>query len=109
VVTAGTQSPQTAVITIDLQGQHVTTQATSTKGPLDAIAGAIRKAIPHEARLLVYRAKSLEPGTDAKGLVSVRLEIEGKQYRATSVDVDTNLAFARAYLGAVKQSRFMCP
>jgi hypothetical protein len=106
--TFGTQKPNTAVVTIDFQGQHVTTQGSSFDGPLDAIAKAIKKAVPHDAELVSFMAKSLGKGTSAKAQVTIVLKIDGAYRKTAAVDADTGMAFAVAYFEAVRQSRFMC-
>ena len=47
-VIAGTMGPQSATLTLDIEGKHVTTQSTGN-GPVDAIFKAIRALVPHEA------------------------------------------------------------
>ena len=71
-VIAGTMGPQTATLTLDIDGEHVTTQSTGN-GPVDAIFKAIRALVPHEATLELYQVHAVTGGTDAQAEVSVRL------------------------------------
>ena len=71
-VIAGTMGPQTATLTLDIEGEHVTTQSTGN-GPVDAIFKAIRALVPHEAALELYQVHAVTDGTDAQAEVSVRL------------------------------------
>lgn len=105
LVVSGTHQPQQATVTIVTGGKHETAQAVSMEGPLDAIARAIGKIVQHDAELASFRAKGLKEGTDAVAEVVIVVTIGSKRYRSRSEDRDTNLAFARAYLGAVNQAR----
>ena len=71
-VIAGTMGPQSATLTLDIDGKHMTTQATGN-GPVDAIFNAIHALVPHEAMLELYQVHAVTEGTDAQAEVSVRL------------------------------------
>src|ERR1700726_1460552 len=64
-VIAGTMGPQSATLTLDVDGRHVTTQATGN-GPVDATFNAIKALIPHEAVLELYQVHAVTEGTDAQ-------------------------------------------
>ena len=49
-VIAGTGGPQKAIVTLDVDGEHVTKQAIGN-GPVDAIFKAIQAIVPHKATL----------------------------------------------------------
>ena len=76
-VIAGTMGPQSATLTLDIDGEHVTTQSTGN-GPVDAIFNAIRALVPHEAKLELYQVHAVTEGTDAQAEVSVRLAEDGR-------------------------------
>src|SRR6476660_4377981 len=101
-VIAGTMGPQTATLTLDIEGEHVTTQSTGN-GPVDAIFKAIRSLVPHEATLELYQVHAVTGGTDAQAEVSVRLSEHGRSYTAKGADPDTLVASAKAYLGALNK------
>ena len=99
---AGTMGPQTATLTLDIDGEHVTTQSTGN-GPVDAIFKAIRALVPHEATLALYQVHAVTEGTDAQAEVSVRLAEAGALVTAKGADPDTLVASAKAYLSALNK------
>jgi 2-isopropylmalate synthase len=101
-VIAGTQGPQLATLTLDVDGHHETVQSTGN-GPVDATFNAIRRIVPHEARLDLFQVQAVTEGTDAQAEVSVRLSEEGRTVTAKAADPDTLAAAARAYLGALNR------
>lgn len=101
-VIAGTGGPQKAIITMDVDGVHVTKEA-SGSGPVDATFNAIREIIPHTARLSLYQVHAVTEGTDAQAEVSVRLEEDGKIVNGRGADVDTLVASAKAYVSALNK------
>src|SRR6187455_1813657 len=80
-VIAGTMGPQSATLTLDIDGNHVTVQSTGN-GPVDATFNAIHKLVPHKAKLALYQVHAVTEGTDAQAEVSVRLEDEAEGGRA---------------------------
>ncbi|MEX1083633.1 MAG: 2-isopropylmalate synthase [Xanthobacteraceae bacterium] len=101
-VIAGTTGPQSATLTLDIEGKHVTTQSTGN-GPVDAIFKAIHTLVPHEAKLELYQVHAVTEGTDAQAEVSVRLSENGRAVTAKGADPDTLVASAKAYLGALNK------
>jgi 2-isopropylmalate synthase len=101
-VIAGTMGPQSATLTLDVNGEHRTTQATGN-GPVDAIFHAIRTLVPHDATLELYQVHAVTEGTDAQAEVSVRLAEDGRSVTARGADPDTLVASAKAYLGALNK------
>ncbi|MFC3694033.1 2-isopropylmalate synthase [Chenggangzhangella methanolivorans] len=101
-VIAGTMGPQSATLTLDIEGVHTTVQS-SGNGPVDAIFNAIRRVVPHEASLELYQVHAVTEGTDAQAEVSVRLEEDGKTVTAKVADPDTLVASAKAYVAALNK------
>jgi 2-isopropylmalate synthase len=101
-VIAGTMGPQSATLTLDIEGKHITTQSTGN-GPVDAIFKAIRELVPHDAKLELYQVHAVTEGTDAQAEVSVRLSENGRSFTAKGADPDTLVASAKAYLGALNK------
>jgi 2-isopropylmalate synthase len=101
-VIAGTMGPQSATLSLDDDGKHVTTQSTGN-GPVDAIFNAIHKLVPHQAKLELYQVHAVTEGTDAQAEVSVRLSENGRAVTAKGADPDTLVASAKAYLGALNK------
>jgi len=101
-VIAGTNGPQKATLTLDVDGTQHTSEATGD-GPVDAIFNAIKDIVPHEARLPLYQVHAVTEGTDAQAEVSVRLEEDGKTVTGRGADTDTMVASARAYVSAMNK------
>jgi len=101
-VIAGTMGPQSATLTLDIEGVHTTVQA-SGNGPVDAIFNAIRRVVPHEATLALYQVHAVTEGTDAQAEVSVRLEEGDKTVTAKVADPDTLVASAKAYVASLNK------
>ncbi|WP_333825942.1 2-isopropylmalate synthase [Pinisolibacter sp.] len=101
-VIAGTGGPQKAIITMDVDGHHVTKEATGT-GPVDATFNAVKAILPHEAKLSLYQVHAVTEGTDAQAEVSVRLEEEGRVATGRGADVDTLVSSAKAYVSALNK------
>ncbi|MEM9223165.1 MAG: 2-isopropylmalate synthase [Pseudomonadota bacterium] len=101
-VIAGTGGPQKAILVMDVEGRHITEEATGS-GPVDAVFNAVRKILPHEAKLSLYQVHAVTEGTDAQAEVSVRLEHGGRIESGRGADVDTLVASAKAYVAAVNK------
>ncbi|MBN8534297.1 MAG: 2-isopropylmalate synthase [Rhizobiales bacterium] len=102
-VIAGTMGPQSATLTLDLEGQHRTVQSTGN-GPVDATFNAIHALIPHEAKLELYQVHAVTEGTDAQAEVSVRLaDSAGRLYTGRAADPDTLVSSAKAYIVALNK------
>ena len=101
-VIAGTMGPQSATLTLDIDGQHKTVQSTGN-GPVDTIFNAIKALIPHETKLALYQVHAVTEGTDAQAEVSIRLEDNGRSFTSRAADPDTLVASAKAYLGALNR------
>jgi 2-isopropylmalate synthase len=99
-VIAGTHGHQSATLTLNIDGEHKTHQATGN-GPVDAIFNGIKALVPHEAKLALYQVHAVTEGTDAQAEVSVRLERDGRSMTSKAADPDTLVASAKAYLGAL--------
>jgi len=99
-VIAGTEGPQSAELTVIIDGQPKSAEATGD-GPVDAVFNAIRKAVPHTAALRLFQVHAVTEGTDAQAQVSVRLEDEGHIATGMAADTDTLTASAKAYVNAL--------
>ena len=101
-VIAGTSGPQSATLTLDVDGKQTTIQSAGN-GPVDATFNAIQKIVPHTAALELYQVHAVTEGTDAQAEVSVRLQEEGRTVTAKAADPDTLVASAKAYIGALNK------
>ncbi|MDA7705121.1 2-isopropylmalate synthase [Rickettsiales bacterium] len=75
----------------------------SKDGPVDAIFGAIKKLISHNAHLELYQVNSVTQGTDSQATTIVRLNDNGKIYSGTGSDFDVLVASATAYINALEK------
>ncbi|SIT82990.1 2-isopropylmalate synthase [Pontibaca methylaminivorans] len=99
-VVCGTEGPQTADLTMVIDGAETSTTQTGD-GPVDATFNAVKTLFPHNARLQLYQVEAVTHGTDAQATVSVRLEADGLIATGQSADTDTVVASARAYVNAL--------
>ncbi|OYX29556.1 MAG: 2-isopropylmalate synthase [Caulobacterales bacterium 32-69-10] len=99
-VVAGTDGPQTAELTMTVDGREQTATATGD-GPVDAVFNAIRQIQPHDAILQLFQVHAVTEGTDAQAQVTVRLEDGGYIATGHSADTDTLVASAKAYAKAL--------
>jgi 2-isopropylmalate synthase len=102
LVVAGTMGPQSATLTLDVDGEHKTVQATGN-GPVDATFNAIKALVPHEAVLELYQVHAVTEGTDAQAEVSVHLGADDRTYAGRAAHPDTLVASAKAYLAALNK------
>jgi len=99
-VVAGTEGPQSAELTVTIDGVEKTASATGD-GPVDAVFNAIRMVVPHTAALRLFQVHAVTEGTDAQAQVSVRLEENDRIASGQAADTDTLVASAKAYIGAL--------
>ncbi len=101
-VIAGTGGPQKAIVTLDVDGQHITKEATGD-GPVDAMFKAMKSITPHEATLQLYQVGAVTEELDAQADVSVRLGEGDKIVTGRGADTDTMVASAKAYVSALNK------
>ncbi len=101
-VIAGTMGPQSATLTMEIDGKASTVQSTGN-GPVDATFNAIRMLVPHDATLELYQVHAVTEGTDAQAEVSVRLSENGRVVTGRGADTDTMVSSARAYVAALNK------
>ena len=101
-VICGTEAPQSADLTLTVDGEdhQVTAQG---DGPVDAVFNAVKKIVPHQARLQLYQVHAVTVGTDAQATVSVRMEEDGNIVTGQAADTDTVVASAKAYVSALNR------
>ena len=99
-VVAGTEGPQTAELTLEIEGEARSASCTGD-GPVDAVFNAIRELIPHGGTLQLYQVHAVTEGTDAQAQVTVRLEEDGRISTGAAADTDTLTASAMAYVNAL--------
>ncbi|MBC6443654.1 MAG: 2-isopropylmalate synthase [Rhodobacteraceae bacterium] len=101
-VVCGTSGPQTAELTLTVDGKEHSVTATGG-GPVDATFNAVQMIVPHGGRLALYNVHAVTEGTDAQATVSVRIEDGGHIAMGQSADTDTVVASAKAYVNALNK------
>ncbi|UWQ22507.1 2-isopropylmalate synthase [Jannaschia sp. W003] len=101
-VVCGTDGPQTAELTLSVDGEARSAEATGD-GPVDAAFNAVKALVAHDARLQLYQVHAVTEGTDAQATVTVRLEEDGRIVSGQSADTDTVVASVRAYVNALNR------
>ncbi len=101
-VMCGSRGPQLADLELEVDGTVHNVQARGD-GPVDATFNAIKKLVPHEAKLQLYQVHAVTEGTDAQAKVTVRLAESGKSVNGQGSDTDTLVASARAYIHALNK------
>ena len=101
-VVCGSEGPQTAELTLEVDGDTRKTKATGD-GPVDATFNAIKELTGYNARLQLYQVHAVTEGTDAQAEVTVRLQEDGKTVNGQGADTDTLVASARAYINALNK------
>jgi 2-isopropylmalate synthase len=101
-VICGTEGPQTADLTLEIDGKDHMVTATGD-GPVDATFNAVKQLFAHKAHLQLYQVNAVTEGTDAQATVSVRMEEDGRIATGQSADTDTVVASAKAYINALNR------
>ncbi len=101
-VVCGTEGPQTADLTLEIDGEEKSVHAKGD-GPVDSAFNAVKALFKHHARLQLYQVHAVTEGTDAQATVSVRLEEDGRIATGQSADTDTVVASVKAYINALNR------
>ncbi len=88
---------------IKIDNEIAKTSFASKDGPVDAIFGAIKKLIPHEASLELYQVNAITAGTDAQGTTTVRLKQGNRIFSANGSSTDVLVASALAYINCLEK------
>lgn len=99
-VCSQTGATPNATVTLRIDGQEQTTQATGG-GPVDATYRAIEKLVNSGVNLQLYSVNNITSGTDAQGEVTVRVERGGRIVNGLGADTDIVIASAKAYVHAL--------
>ena len=102
-VIAGTIGPQSATLTLDIEGDHKTVQSTGN-GPVDAIFNAIKALIAArgEAGALPGARRDGGHRRAGRGVGAARGPTAAASRRAAA-DPDTLVASAKAYIGGLNR------
>ncbi len=99
-VVAGTQRSRIASVTLRTADGTERTWTGAGNGPLEAVIGCIRQAIPDAGEFEDLELHSLSSGETAFGEATVTVLHRGRRYRGTAIHRDIILAAARAYVSA---------
>ncbi len=101
-ITSGTELIPTASVFMEVNGvPHK--QAGFGDGPVDAIFKTIAAITGDKSQLLRYQVNAITGGTDAQGVVSVRLQDGDLQVVGRGADTDVIVASAKAYVNALNK------
>lgn len=101
-ITSGTELIPTASVFMEVNGV-LHKQAGFGDGPVDAVFKTIAAITKDKSQLLRYQVNAITGGTDAQGVVSVRLQEGDLQVVGRGADTDVIVASARAYVNALNK------
>ena len=101
-VISGTATVPTATVQLEIKGK-MQQKAGFGVGPIDATFNTIAKITGTKSQLLRFSIDSLTGGTDAQGVVIVRLKENGVQTIGKGADPDIIVASAKAYLNGLNR------
>jgi 2-isopropylmalate synthase len=104
-VSGGTATAPTATVRIRrVADDTFIDEAAIGDGMVDAVGGAIRRAVGIDARLVSFNVAAVTPGIDALGDVTVQVAVDNHRYTGRGVSTDIVEASARAFLNALNKS-----
>ncbi|MDQ2676602.1 MAG: 2-isopropylmalate synthase, partial [Actinomycetota bacterium] len=103
-VEAGSRKEPTARVAVRMPSGEESIGESTGDGPIDAIFGAIRSAIPTECELRSFTVSAVTEGEDALGEVTVMLRAHGRLASGQGVATDILEASARAYVRALSNA-----
>jgi 2-isopropylmalate synthase len=98
-VLSSSHSPPVGLVVIRREGKALT-QTSHGNGPIDALFGAVDKALGFSTRMILYSVSTLAAGTEALTEVIVTAELHGHRFHGRARSTDVIEASLRAYLGA---------
>ena len=102
-VSCGNQGMSTAEVRlIGPEGRETTTTSTGT-GPVDASYRAINGLVGVPNQLIEYAVNAVTEGIDAQGVVTVRIESDGRTFVGRGADTDIVVASAKALINALNR------
>jgi len=103
-VAGGTASLPSASVRIRSADGSQIDESASGDGMVDAVCGAIRRAVGVDAVLTDFHVAAVTGGIDALGDVTVKVEVGGHRYTGRGVSTDIVEASGRAFLAALNRS-----
>jgi 2-isopropylmalate synthase len=105
-VVTGNFAIPTATIQMDVEGE-LKKDVGMGDGPVDAAFKTIAKITGTESTLLKYSVESITGGTDAQGVVTVRLEEASQQIVGRGAHNDIIMASVLAYINALNRLEYI--
>ena len=104
-VSGGTATAPTATVRVRrVHDDVMIDEAAIGDGMVDAVGGAIGRAVGIEGRLVSFNVAAVTPGMDALGDVTVQVAVDGRRFTGRGVSTDIVEASARAFLNALNKS-----
>lgn len=105
-VVSGSFAIPTATVQMEVDGEQIKDVGMGD-GPVDASFKTIAKITNTKSKLLKYSVDSITGGTDAQGVVTVRLEEDGKEIVGRGAHNDIIMASALAYINALNRLEYL--
>jgi 2-isopropylmalate synthase len=101
-VLTSSHSPPVGVVVLKRDGRTLT-QTSHGNGPIDALFGAVDKALGFSTRMVLYSVSTLAVGTEALAEVIVTAELRGRRFHGRHRSTDVIEASLRAYIRACNE------
>lgn len=105
-VVSGSFAIPTATVQMEVDGEQIKDVGMGD-GPVDAAFKTIAKITKTKSTLLKYGVDSITGGTDAQGVVTVRLEENGNEIVGRGAHTDIIMASALAYINALNRLEYL--
>ena len=101
-VVAGNTTKPTAVVQL-MKGEEILESAQIGTGPVDAIYKTIDFLVSETVNLKDFTIQSVTQGTDALGVVSVKIMDQGRTFSGRGSSTDVLVSSAKAYIMAINR------
>lgn len=105
-VVSGSFAIPTATVQMDVVGELIK-DVSMGDGPVDAAFKTIAKITSTKSKLLKYSVDSISGGTDAQGVVTVRLEEDSQEIVGRGAHNDIIMASVLAYINALNRLEYL--
>ena len=105
-VVSGSFAIPTATVQMEVEGELIKDVGMGD-GPVDAAFKTIAKITKTKSSLLKYSVDAITGGTDAQGVVTVRLEEDGKEMVGRGAHTDIIMASVLAYINALNRLEYL--
>ena len=105
-VVSGSFAIPTATVQMDVEGELIKDVGMGD-GPVDAAFKTIAKITSTKSKLLKYSVDSISGGTDAQGVVTVRLEEDSQEIVGRGAHNDIIMASVLAYINALNRLEYL--